>query len=45
MACIAGSIAAGFYGTAPAELVAGVRGRPDDRLVSAFDEFDETLKR
>jgi hypothetical protein len=39
MACIAGSIAAAFYGTASAGLLAGVRRRLTAELVDVLDRF------
>lgn len=44
MACIAGSIAAAFYGDAPADLIAGVRERLTVELVEALDAFDRTVR-
>lgn len=43
MACIAGSIAAAFYGEAPRALIAGVRERLTAELVESLDEFDRLV--
>lgn len=44
MACIAGSIAAAFYGNAPASLVAGVRERLSGELLEVLDGFDRETR-
>lgn len=40
MACIAGAIAAAFYGTAPSTLIGGVYDRLTPELIEVFEAFD-----
>ena len=42
MACIAGGIAQAYYGQIPAAIVAQVRRRLPEALLSIIDEFNST---